>query len=497
MNMAANMILQMIVFLSGVILPRFFLEAYGSTVNGMVTSVNQFLVYLGLAEAGVGTASIVALYEPLAKGNKGEVSSIISATNKYYYKTGGLFLGLAAILTAVYPLMITQQLDVSFVRGMVLVLASSMLVDYFFIGKYKVLLTAAQKGYVVVTIQSIGTVINMLVTIGLIMLGCNALVVKAVATGVYILRFFAVRWYVKKEFSEIDFHAVPNMGALKQRNAALLHQVVGVIVNNTDVALLTVMLGKRSLLEVSVYGIYNMVVASLNMLLNSFSNGLMAGFGEIISKKETETLRKGYSTYEYMYFVILFIIGTCMGVLLLPFITVYTKHMTDADYIRPLLAIMFTAIIFLQNIRIPALTIICAVGHYKETKRQAILEAMIHIAVSLLLIKPFGIAGALTGTICSYGYRSIEVIAYNAKYLVPKTGSTTAKRLVRNTITTVCLIMIGLQIVPQEMNSFYEWFAYGMLTGTISVIVIGGLNFMFEPKEFFALLDRLKSVIKR
>lgn len=61
-NMIASIFLQGVVFLSGIILPRFFLQEYGSNINGMVTSINQFLVYLGLAEAGIGTASLVALY---------------------------------------------------------------------------------------------------------------------------------------------------------------------------------------------------------------------------------------------------------------------------------------------------------------------------------------------------------------------------------------------------------------------------------------------------
>ena len=68
--MIASLFLQGVVFLSGIILPRFFLQEYGSNINGMVTSVNQFLVYLGLAEAGIGTASLVALYTPLARGDQ-------------------------------------------------------------------------------------------------------------------------------------------------------------------------------------------------------------------------------------------------------------------------------------------------------------------------------------------------------------------------------------------------------------------------------------------
>ena len=51
------------------------------------------------------------------------------------------------------------------VRTMILVLASSTLVDFFFLGKYRVLLTANQRGYVVAVIQSVGTVVNMAVSI--------------------------------------------------------------------------------------------------------------------------------------------------------------------------------------------------------------------------------------------------------------------------------------------------------------------------------------------
>ena len=60
--MVASLLLQVIVLLSGLILPRFILEAYGSSVNGMITSVNQFLTYLGLAEAGVGTVFVVVFF---------------------------------------------------------------------------------------------------------------------------------------------------------------------------------------------------------------------------------------------------------------------------------------------------------------------------------------------------------------------------------------------------------------------------------------------------
>ena len=49
---------------------------------------------------------------------------------------------------------------------------------------------------------------------------------------------------------------------------------------------------------------------------------------------------------------------------------------------------------------------------------QAILEAVINITVSLGLVWKFGMAGVLLGTVCSYGYRSFEIVFYTSRHLV-------------------------------------------------------------------------------
>lgn len=494
-NMIANVFLQIVIFTSGIILPRFFMEAYGSGVNGMITSVNQFLAYLGLAEAGVGTASVVALYSPLACDDKEEVNSILSATRKFYNRSGVLFLVLVLVLAFFYPILISRQLDSGMVRGMVLVLASSTLVDYFFLGKYRVLLTANQEGYVVAIIQSIGTVVNIIVSILLIYHHTPVILVKAVATGVYMLRLILVRIYVRKRYPHLNFKAAPKPEALPQRGAALLHQVVGVIVNNTDVVLLTILIGQNSLLEVSVYGVYNLVATAVNMFMTSFTNGLTAGFGEVISKGEDETLEKSYASYEYVYMIVLAIVVICMGALILPFVSIYTKNMSDVSYVRPVVGFLFTVIVFLQNLRIPGLTIICAAGHYKETRYQAIAEAVINIVVSILLIGKLGISGVLIGTICSYGYRSFDVILYNSKYLVRNSRKKTMSRFLRNFVLIILLLMLSWRLVPQNLTSFIMWFIYAIILGLLSTVLFGIVNYIAEPNECKDLYMRIKRVI--
>ena len=274
-NILANLILQITVALSGLILPRFFIIAYGSAMNGMIVSVTQFISYLALVEAGVSAASIVGLYKPLADNNIDEINRILSATKRFYYRSGIAYVLLLVFLVVLYPMLVQNQIQPGITRFMIIILATSNLVDYLFLGKYKVLLMANQKGYVMMLVQTLGTVLNTVITVWLIMEGCNVLLVKFVATVIYILRFILIWIYVRKHYRFLDFNAEPNYNAINQRWAALLHQITGVIVNNTSVVVMTVFMGAKALIEVSVYGVYNMIANAISLLVGSFNLSLI------------------------------------------------------------------------------------------------------------------------------------------------------------------------------------------------------------------------------
>ena len=238
-----------------------------------------------------------------------------------------------------------------------------------------------------------------------------------------------------------------------------------------------------------------LVVNAVNQLMTSFFNGLTAGFGEVIAKGEQSVLKKSYSSFEYMFFVILFVAVACMGALILPFISVYTMNMEDVQYVRPIAAALFTTLIFLQNIRIPAMTIICAAGHYKQTRHQAIAEAAINIIVSLALVWKWGMNGVLIGTVCSYGYRSFEMIDYTNRHLVRGTAGVSFSRIIRNAVAVAVLIVAGIHLIPQDMQSFVNWFLYACAMGSVSVIIVAGVNYIAEPEEFKNLLERVRGII--
>lgn len=59
--------LQITILICGFIVPKVIITNFGSNVNGLVSSITQFLAYITLLEAGMGPVVKSALYGPIAK----------------------------------------------------------------------------------------------------------------------------------------------------------------------------------------------------------------------------------------------------------------------------------------------------------------------------------------------------------------------------------------------------------------------------------------------
>lgn len=496
-NVLSSILLQMATALSGILLPRYFIELYGSPVNGLVSSITQFISYISLVEAGIGAAGAVALYKPLADKDQNAINRIVTAARNFYIRSGLIFVALVGGLIIFYPFIVDSEInDAGFVRWMIAVLSVSGVVDYFFLGKYRVLLMADQRGYVISAAQIAGVVATTAVSILLMELGASALAVKAVTAVVYIMRSLIVWIYAKHHYKKLSFKVNPDYSALGQRWAALIHQVVWMIVNNLAVVLLTVMVAVNALAEVSVYSVYNMVALALIQLMNSVTSALGSGFGEVLSKNEKDVLKESFSNFEFLFFIIIFIAYSCMAVLFHPFISVYSMSFTDGVvYLRWELVVLFTVTGLVQCLRQPALTLILAAGHYKQTQWRAILEATINLIVSLSLVRWLGVSGVVIGMLASYLYRTIDVLLYSAKHFVPGTLKKSLRRILINLALAAILVIAGIFVIPQTMTGWLPWFCYAFAFGVICCIVFLGVNLLMEPKEGKAWIHRFKSLL--
>lgn len=84
LNSASTALLQVVTMVAGFITPRFLLMAYGSDVNGLISSINQFITYFNLVEAGLSSAAVYSLYKPIAENDHGKINRIVTAARNFY-----------------------------------------------------------------------------------------------------------------------------------------------------------------------------------------------------------------------------------------------------------------------------------------------------------------------------------------------------------------------------------------------------------------------------
>ena len=87
LNLISSLVYQVVLISLSFLLPRLYLENFGSEVNGVLSTIKQIFTYMCLLEAGVGLATTQALYKRIGKKDYKSASAVLSATNIYYVKT--------------------------------------------------------------------------------------------------------------------------------------------------------------------------------------------------------------------------------------------------------------------------------------------------------------------------------------------------------------------------------------------------------------------------
>ena len=138
-NVISGLIYQCLSITMGLVIPYLFIHELGSESNGLISSIGQLFVCLGLLEGGVRVVTIQALYKPVANSDKDSISSILAATNSYYRKSGlWFFLGIL-LLVIFYPILVHSALSDVTIRLVIIFEGASILLGYFISSQSQIL----------------------------------------------------------------------------------------------------------------------------------------------------------------------------------------------------------------------------------------------------------------------------------------------------------------------------------------------------------------------
>ena len=486
LNVLTTLMKQVIATVCGIILPRVLIGAFGSVVYGATTSIAQFLSYISLLEGGIGRVARGALYEPLAKGDKEQVSRIHRAIRSFFLKIAGIFLIYTLVIAYFYhDIADVTVFDRPYTFGLVIAISLSTMANYLGGISDLTLMNADQKQYLTNTVMTVTNILNMLLVVILVWSGANILTVKLATALIFVTRRIFYTGYVKHHYR------LPKVSAdgykLEQQWTGMGQHLAFFLHTNTDIILLTLF---ADLETVAVYSVYYLVVRSIWDISSSFSGGMEAKFGELIAKNQKDTLHRSCRKYGMMLTLVALVLFGCTGVLIVPFVKLYTAGITDANYIQPIFALLLLLAEAMSCLVLPYTTLPISANQLKQSRGGSYGEAIINVTLSLILIQRNPLLGVAIGTLAATVYKSLFYMFYTAKHILNCNMWLITGRFlgaIAVLLMVSCVGMTALWNVPME--NFFVW----ILWAAAAFLLVGAVTMLFG---MVAYREEIKQILR-
>lgn len=493
LNIITKFIYQLVALITGLIVPRLILQNFGSTYNGAISSITQFLSMISILTIGIAGAMRVELYKTFADDDLEGTSKIVQATEKFFKGVGRTLVVYTLILAVIFPIILRDQIAWKDSVVLVFILSISSFGTYYFGQTYFLFLQADQSEYVTTIGQTIISLANMFIVVVLIKMNCSILMIKFACAILPVIYPIMVSRYVKRKnklLTDVD----ADISLLSQRKDAMFHSIANIVHDNTDIILLTLFTNAKI---ISVYTVYYSIVRNVKQVFQNFTTGLEAAFGSLWASNQKDSFRSNFEIYEFLSFSFSSVVFTCVGLLLVSFIALYTKGVNDVNYLRNSFAILVTITEAIFCIRQPYVTIVQAAGRYKETKNGAMVEALINLAISLILVNIIGLNGVVVGTLVANVFRTCQYASYSSKHLLERNGWKFLKNIIVHCLNTLVSIFLFTMITHTFiMDTWVRWIIGAFICFVITLLVTMLTAFLFNRKNLFQSFRVAKRMIK-
>ncbi len=275
-------------------------------VNGLFANI---LNMLSLAELGVGSAIVFALYKPLAENDQEKIASLMKLYAKAY-RTIGLCIGLVGLALMPFLNFIIQE-PPQIQESLYLLYAINLFntaSSYFF--SYRTsLLIASQRNYIVGGVNYIITILQSVLQMIFLLVFRNYLGYLLIQTVGILCYNVIISWIAGKRYPIIKKKSVAPLPKDEQKTIfanirdLMIYKVSSLMVNSTDNILITFFSG---LATTGIASNYTLLVNTLNSLLGQVFNGLTASIG---NHNASESAEKRYEMFSFLNLMNFWIFG--------------------------------------------------------------------------------------------------------------------------------------------------------------------------------------------
>lgn len=484
-NIIIGIIYQVIVVVTGFIARKIFVVTLDVNYLGVNGILNNIISVLSLSELGISSAIIYSLYKPIVEDNKEKISALIQYYHKLYNIIALIITIIGLLLLPFLQYIIKLDLPMNEIIIYYLLFLFNTVVSYLFTYKTAILIANQQeyecKKYMLFTniTQFIFQIVVLVIFHNFFLYLCVQIICSILSN------------YLCSRKAEKLYPYINDKKSLKRREKKLIwnniksmfaYKIGGVILNNTDNILISIILGT---VVVGYYSNYSMILTQVSTICGIIFTAMQASLGNLAVEESAE---KKYFIFRVLQLMSHWIYGfcsICFIVLFQDFITLWLgKEFVLSNGVVIVCALNF----YVQGMLYPILCYRNTTGLFKNTKYTMFIASIINLVLSIIGGYIWGLVGILGATAVS---RLTTNSWYEPFILFKKYFKTKPWKYYKTEIIRLILNMIIMIITVLITNLFVnDVSVWTFVIKCIICLVIPNILYfiIFRKKEEFIYL---------
>ena len=474
-----------------------FIQTLGKIYLGVDSLFTNILSVLSIADLGISTAINFYLYKPLSDKDYKRVSTIMTFYKKIYNILGIVILVFGLALMPFLKFIVRENVDNLNLIYIIYLLTT---VVTYFISYKDALLTADQNYYKSSLIIGSTYILMYIFRIAFLYLIPNFIIFALIQFIMIIIQRILVNRYITKEYNYIDFNCNDKLTKEEQNNifvnirSLFINKVGGFLVTGTDNIIISA-LTNLGVGVVAVYTNYYSITGMLDTILTKAVSSITSSFGDLAVNENEKIQENVFDIISFISFFIFGLFSIGFMYMLTPLIKICFGSSFELGYFTVLI---ISLNFYFTGILRPLDMIKEATGNYKQDRYANIVQAIINIALSIILGKTFGLFGVVLATLIS----TITVPLWNRPYIAYKYifNKNPFKYYVKQIIYLISVVITYILIFllvnnitfSNEILSFIIKSIIITLLYTIIISVI-----YFTTKEYKYVFEHVKNIFNK
>lgn len=470
----------------------------GDVYAGVSGNFTNILMVFSLADLGVGTAIIYALYKPIAQRNEQKIQALMRLYARAYTIIGLVIVGLGLVTLPFLDFIMKTDIAIPDLELIFMLYVLGTASSYFL--AYKgTLITANQKNYIVTNVVYSTSIVSYGIQIAIILLTKNFVLSLAVQIATNILQNVITMCIANRMYpyirgkSEARLRRVEKREIFSNVRSLMFYRTGQVIINGTDSIVISSMIG---VIEAGIYSNYMLLFTTIKNLLQQVFHAITASVGNL---NAIESQEHKYEIFKITLFANFWMFGfstVCFWVLINPFIgDIWLGEQRVLDQTVVLFLVLN---FYLLGMRNTCITFRDTMGIFRQGRFVPLIAALVNIGVSIWLAGQMGMIGVFIGTTVSI----VLVLLWLEPVILFKYGFERSPAMYFVKYVVYLLVTAGTAWLTNFCCTLlFPGTSIGMFIGRLAICaVLPNLVFFalfFRTHECRALFSRVAGILKR